>query len=208
MVCSGALESLTRLFQACWDLGYHPRKFKEANTIILKKPKKKDYSDPKSYRPIALLDTLGKALETIISRRLSDLAEKRGLLPSQQMGARRNRSVESALETLTDAVHTVWNNGTEHVASLLSLDVAGAFDNVSHKRLIHNLRTKKVPSRIVKWTESFLRDRATSLTIGGRTSKVETTTIGISQDSPISPVLFLFFNALLIEDYIKAKLPI
>ena len=32
---------ITHLFQACWNLGYHPRKFKEANTIILKKPKKK-----------------------------------------------------------------------------------------------------------------------------------------------------------------------
>ena len=30
--------NLTDRLLACYDLGYHPRPFKEANTIILKKP--------------------------------------------------------------------------------------------------------------------------------------------------------------------------
>ncbi len=76
---------------------YHARKFKEANTVILKKSKKDDYSDAKAYRPIALLKTLGKALETVIAKSLSALAEKHRLLPPQQMGSRRGRSVESTL---------------------------------------------------------------------------------------------------------------
>ncbi len=205
------LDSLTRLFQACFDLGHHPRFFKEANTVILKKPNKPDYSEPKAYRPIALLDTLGKALETVISKRLSRLAESYSLLPQQQMGARKGRSVETALESLTDAVHTVWNCSTANskkVASLLSLDVAGAFDNVSHERLLHNLRERRVPEKIVKWTSSFLRDRATSVTLEGQTSEMRAVETGIPQGSPISPVLFLFFNAPLIERCARAALPI
>ena len=75
------LDSLTRLFQAYFDLEYYLRFFKEANTVILKKPNKPNYSEPKVYRPIALLDILGKALETIISKRLSELAEGYSLLP-------------------------------------------------------------------------------------------------------------------------------
>ena len=39
----------THLFQACLDVGYHPHKFKEAKTIILKKPSKPDYSEVKAY---------------------------------------------------------------------------------------------------------------------------------------------------------------
>lgn len=57
VVYTGLREQIRCLFQACIKLGYHPRPFKEANTIILKKPQKTDYADPKSYRPIALLDT-------------------------------------------------------------------------------------------------------------------------------------------------------
>ena len=101
------MGEITRLFQVYLDLGYHPRRFKEANTIILKKPKKADYSEPKSYRPIALLDTIGKALETVISKRLSAIAEQYKLLPDQQIGAKKGRSVKTALESLTESIHTV-----------------------------------------------------------------------------------------------------
>ena len=75
--------------------------------MILKKPNKPDYLEPKAYRPIALLDTLGKALETVISKRLTELAESYSLLPQQQMGARKGRSVETALESLIDVVYIV-----------------------------------------------------------------------------------------------------
>lgn len=37
------------------------------------------------------------------------------------------------------------------VASLLLLDVFGAFDNVSNIRLLHNLRKRRVDERTVKW---------------------------------------------------------
>ncbi len=94
------------------------------------------------------------------------------------------------------------------MASLLSLDVAGAFDNVSHKRLIHNLRNKRVSSFIVKWTESFLQKKATLITLREKTSVIKKVKTGISQESSISPVLFLFFNASLIESYVKANLPV
>ena len=36
----------------------------------------------------------------------------------------KGRLVGTAPETTTDSVHTVWNQGMETVASLLSLDVA------------------------------------------------------------------------------------
>ncbi len=107
LVTEKLLPKFRHLFQACVEVGYHPREFRKANTIVLRKPKKEDYSEPKSYRPIALLSTLGKALETVIARRLSDCAEDNGLLPPEQIGARRKRSTETALETIVDAVHTV-----------------------------------------------------------------------------------------------------
>ena len=71
----------THLFQAYLDIGYYPRKFKEARTIILKKPLKPDYSEIKAYRPITLLYILGKALETIIIKILSDYVKEYDLFP-------------------------------------------------------------------------------------------------------------------------------
>ena len=94
------------------------------------------------------------------------------------------------------------------MASLLSLDVAGAFDNVSYKRLLHNLRMRRTPTFITKWVASFLSDRKTSITLRGKTSELEEVETGIPQGSPISPVLFLFFNAPLLEECARTRLPI
>ena len=71
------------LFQVYLDVGYYLRKFKEAKTIILKKPAKPDYSEIKSYRPIILLYTLRKALEIVVAKILSDYIKSHGLLPNQ-----------------------------------------------------------------------------------------------------------------------------
>jgi hypothetical protein len=49
--------------------------------VVLRKPGKPNYSAPEAYRPISLLNTLGKLLEVVVARRLSFLAEKHGLLP-------------------------------------------------------------------------------------------------------------------------------
>ena len=198
--CSTKLaELLTPLFQACVTQAYHPREFKRANTITLKKPGKKDNTSPKAYRPIALLNTMGKVLEAVIAKKITHIAEQHRLLPDTQMGARRGRSTESALELLTEQVYTVWGQGNDKVATLLSMDVAGAFDTVSHRRLIHNLRKRKIPKWITDWTASFLENRKTTLAINRRATGEFAVRTGIPQGSPISPILYLFYNADLLE---------
>jgi hypothetical protein len=83
---------------------------------------------------------------------------------------------------------------------MLSLDVAGAFDNVSHARLTHNLRKKRVPEVLVRWTEDFLRERSTEIRIGTFTLASGRVHAGIPQGSPLSLILYLFYNADLLED--------
>ena len=150
-------EALTPLYQACVDIGYHPVAFKEANIMAFKKPGKEDYTVPKAYKPIALLNTLGKTLESIVAKKIMYLAEQHRLLPDTHMGARRGKSTESALELLTEQIHTVWGQGTDKIATLLSIDVSGAFDTVSHPMLLHNLRKRKIPQWIATWVGSFYK---------------------------------------------------
>ena len=89
-------------------------------------------------------------MEAVISIRIREYAEANRLLPEEQMGARKGRSVEIALELITDAVYIVWSIGGANMASLLLLDVARAFDNISHERLLYNLKVKGIPTRIVQ----------------------------------------------------------
>ncbi|KAI1005378.1 hypothetical protein K3495_g2839 [Podosphaera aphanis] len=170
-------KALVELFNGCLSLGY---------------------DTPKAYRPIALLNTMGKLLEKLIAKRISRTAETHHLLPEEQMGARPNRSTVTAIEMLTEEIQTTWGRDKKRVTSLLSLDISGAFDNVSHQRLIHNLRLKGIPKWITRFIASFLEGRTTSVVLNSFKSEQIPTCTGIPQGSSLSPILFLFFASTLL----------
>ena len=93
------------------------------------------------------------------------------LLLKQQMGARQGQSTNLALELLTEQVHTVWN-ARKYVASLLSLDISGAFDTVVPICLLDVLQKRGLPGWIVRWVRSFLTDRKSTLLFSGLESEL------------------------------------
>ena len=201
------IQSMQSLITAVNSTSYFPERFRTARTIVLRKPSKPDYSDPGAWRPIALLSTIGKIIETITARRLSALAEQAGLLPDTQMGNRKNRSTDTALDLLLEQIYTVWQ-AKDQVATVLSLDIAGAFDTVNHIRLLDNLRKKQVPQWFVRLVQSFLTDRKTTLIIDGIETEARQLRAGVPQGSPLSPILFLFYNATLLEALNLPEIPL
>jgi ribonuclease HI len=193
------IQALKMLFNACIYLGHNPQHFQISTTVVLRKAAPRDFRLPKSYHPIALLSTLGKVLESIIASRVSWALEEYGLLPKGHLGGRKGVSIDHAIQLILDEVHRAWGHG--HKASMLLLDISRAFDNVSHQRLIHNIQTMRL-GWIASWLQSFLSNRHTRLQLPGFLSKVFTTSTGIPQGSPLSPILFLIFNTPLIRTLI------
>ncbi|RKK70486.1 hypothetical protein BFJ68_g18386, partial [Fusarium oxysporum] len=85
------------IFQASLEEGVIPDQWRHARIIPLKKPGKDDYTIAKAWRPISLLATLGKVLESVVAERISHAVETYGLLPTNHFGARKQRSAEQAL---------------------------------------------------------------------------------------------------------------
>ena len=79
-----AYNAIPYIFYIVYSLlinsGYHPKIWKQATGFILKKPSKPNYSLPKAYRVISLLNCLGKVSERILAQRLSYIAETTTLL--------------------------------------------------------------------------------------------------------------------------------
>ena len=75
---------ITSIFTASINLGYHPKRWRSARIVVLRKPGKPDYTIPGACRPISLLNTLGKLLKAVVARRLSYLARAMAcyLIPS------------------------------------------------------------------------------------------------------------------------------
>lgn len=188
---------LQRIFNSSSELGYYTKLFRNSVTISMQKSQKDDYTHVKSYRPIALLDIIGKVLELILAKRISALAEIYHLLPKTHFGRRRNTSTEHAVQYLVEKTYAAWAQGKE--ASALTLDVTGVFDNVSHPRLIYNLRKRQLDPKMIAWIASFMQDRTTIV----KTTECSTDPIHIRteipQGSPLSPILYLFYNVDLLE---------
>ena len=76
--------------------------------MVLRKPGKPRYDTPKAYRPIALLNTLGKLLTAIIAEQLTYYTEKHTLLPPMHFGGRPARTTTDALHALTYRIKGAW----------------------------------------------------------------------------------------------------
>ncbi len=172
--------------------GYHPKIWKQATGFILKKPKKPDYTIPKAYRVISLLNCLGKVSERILARRLSYLAETTNLLHNSQIGSRLKKSAIDVALLLKNEIEL--NKANKLKTTCLFLDVKGAFDHVAKNRLLQVLINLKLPISLIKWTSSFLEDRSLRLKFDNNIEEFKAINTGIPQGSPISPILFLIYT--------------
>jgi hypothetical protein len=143
------LSFLTNLFRACVEHDYHSLCFRKANIIILKKSNKNNYINFKTYKFIALLNTIDKAFEFIIAHKINTFAEIHEMLFATQMKERRKRICETTLKLFIEQIHTIWNMSKNKMITLLSMNVANAYDHVSRERFMHSLRKREISNWIM-----------------------------------------------------------
>lgn len=202
--CSDLLiPYLGPLFRSTFTLDYYPASWKNYTTIVLKKPARPDYSKPKAYRGIALLSTMSKILSACVAEDLSYWVEKLQLLPTGHFGARPGRNTTDALHLLLDFIKRAWRRG--HVVTVLFLDIKGAFPSVVVDTLIHDMRTRGIPRKYTNWIKTKLTRRQTTIAFDDYESEAINITNGVDQGCPLSPLLYQFYNAALIEVAQEAK---
>jgi hypothetical protein len=205
ILCTELMFSLMSLFKICVELNYHFRCFKIAHIIIFKKLNKKNYFDVKTYKFIALLNTLNKILESIIIRRINSLAKIHDMLFASQMSDRKSRSCETTLKLFIEQIHTIWNMKKDKIATLLSMNVIDAYDHVFKERLLHNLRKRNISNWIIRWTNNFMKNKHISFTLNIATIISRLIKANISQKFFISSILYLFYNADLLKIFEKSS---
>ncbi len=146
------------LFNICIIHKYYLKQFKKTQTIVLHKSKKSNYIDSKMYWLIALFNIISKALKLIMIKRLSDIVETHHMLSNAQMKAKCKQFMILTLNLLINQVHIMWDCEIKYVIFMLSLNIVEAFNQVSHVKLLHTLKIKKMLSYIIKWTCSFLKN--------------------------------------------------
>jgi hypothetical protein len=125
-------QILAALITSSFTAAYFLRKFRIAKLTVLPKPNKtlEQKSTPEIWRPISLLNIIEKIIEAAFAQRITDIAEAKHLLSNGQMGNKRNKLTNLAVRIIVETTTEARKSGG--IASLLQLNIKGAFDAVHH----------------------------------------------------------------------------
>ncbi len=119
------------------------------------------------------------------------LLEDNNLIKNTQHGFRRGRSCLTNLLEFFEVI-TKCADGVSSVDILL-LDLAKAFDKVSHSKHIRKLRKKRVTGNLLRWIKNWLTDRKQWVVINGEHSDWLGVNSGVPQGSILGPLLILVY---------------
>jgi hypothetical protein len=86
--------------------------------------------------------------------------------------------------------------------------MTGAFGRVMPAGLLHNMRERRIPEWTEKWVVSYISNKSTTLCMPGYNFDTFPMHKGIPQGSLLSPILFLFYNANLVDLCNPPTLPV
>ncbi|GBN75335.1 Putative protein in type-1 retrotransposable element R1DM, partial [Araneus ventricosus] len=144
-------------YNKCLELGIFPETWKKGKLIIFNKPGK-DPSLPNAYRPICLLSVLGKILDKLLVFRITHSLHINNKLHKQQHGFRNGRSCETANFRLWQAINIALQERVP--ATILSLDVQGAFDTVWRTSILFQLTQANCPQNIFNLVRNYFTNRS------------------------------------------------
>ena len=188
-------SAVRNIFYNCLILGSSPSAWWENTGVLLAKPNKSDYSNPRAFRIISLTAGFQKLLERLI---LWDLEQHHNIsvrLTNNQHGFRKGASTESAIHNLSRRVEDAVNRGDYALG--VFLDIEGAFDNINFNAIIEALQELQVPPTYVRWIHHMISNRYVTISFCGETIRRRVTK-GCPQGGVLSPLLWnITLNTLL-----------
>jgi hypothetical protein len=202
------LRPLLILFNNSLYTGKIPKQWKIS--YIVPVYKKGNRNLPKNYRPISLTSGFSRLFEIIIHQKILSYLLTNSLLSPSQHGFLPERS---ACSQLLSCIHEwLWAFVNGKTVDVLYMDIAKAFDSVSHTKLICVLQSFGICHNVVAWIEEFLSNRQQHVCIGRSVSPGLQVLSGVPQGGVIGPLLFVIYmdgmckHLDLVQNNVKLKL--
>lgn len=186
-------EVFRTTFQKCLDDRVFPRRWKVQKLVLIPKPNKPP-GEPSSYRPICLLDTMGKMLERLICNRLQACVEEKGAISDLQYGFRKGRSTIDAIKKLVDIASDAiegkrWQGGTKEYCAVVTLDIKNAFNSANWGLIHRALFRMGAPGYLCDLIHNYFTERKL-IYASDEGIQLYDITAGVPQGSVLGPLLW------------------
>ena len=183
---------LCHIFNLSLKTGVFPQIWKTASVQPIFK-NKGERTDPKNYRPIALLPSISKVFEHFVQKQLLDYCLTNAIIPDEQFGFLPKRSTVWQLLTVLEDIHRALDDGVNVHVHACFLDISKAFDRVNHGLLLDKLARIGVKQTELAWFNSYLRNRNITTRVDGICSSESKISSGVPQGSVLGPLLFIVY---------------
>ncbi|MEL7308161.1 MAG: reverse transcriptase domain-containing protein, partial [Pseudomonadota bacterium] len=135
---------LATFYQYCFDVSQTPKDWRTACVIPIYK--KGDRSLAANYRPVSLLSTLSKVMESVVRETIFSFWVENKVLKSSQFGFRPEACCSGQLLSYLEDTSHYMDKG--NYADSIYVDFCKAFNTVPHLRLLGKLRAAGIKGNL------------------------------------------------------------
>lgn len=179
-------DLLAGIFNRCLSVGSFPVAWKVAYLVLLPKPGK-PLELPSAYRPICLLNIVGKVFERVLANRLETLIQP----VENQYGFRKGMGTVGAVQRVLGEANRA-NTGlykNRQFCVIATFDIRNAFNSLPWRTVFREFNRRELPEYLVAILRDYLNERGV-IYGKGRDQTNHPVTAGVPQGSVLGPMLW------------------